>query len=152
MFFRLQEPPRALQEAKKSPPAGITPLSCNPKPFYTDFDVQKGSPEPDKSTIFVRHPQSFVILPLTAQVASGTRCWPGLRFGSLLALKMAESALGNPLGAAKSRSGAFFSAPRAPQETSKVPHKLLEAPPSPTKPFERLQEASRRTAGPIWQP
>ena len=43
----------------------------------------------------------------------------GLPFKSLLAPKMAETCLGNPLGPAKSRSRALFFGPRAVQERSK---------------------------------
>ena len=58
----------------------------------------------------------------------------GLRFGSLLAVKMAETSLGIPLGAAKSRSRDLFSGPCAVQERSKWPPRAL-------------QEASRRPRG-----
>ena len=75
----------------------------------------------------------------------------GLRFGSLLALKMAETSLGSPLGAAKSRSRVPFfrpwSPPRALQDGSRsAPRCLQEA--------ERLQEASGEPfctrLDPIW--
>ena len=71
----------------------------------------------------------------------------GLPFGSLLAPKMAETSLGIPLGAAKSRSRALCFDPRALQDRTK-------------RHLRALQEASRRLrhskkppgshSGPIW--
>ena len=46
---------------------------------------------------------------------------PGLRFGSFLAPKIAETCLEIPLGAPKSRSGDFFFGPGGLQERSKRP-------------------------------
>ena len=42
-FFRLQRPPRALQEPFQRLPAAIMQLSDNPMPFYIDFDSQKAA-------------------------------------------------------------------------------------------------------------
>ena len=74
---------------------------------------------------------------------------PGLRFESLLALKMAETSVGIPFGAAKSRSRALFCAPNAKVDAHRVRSGAL-------------QEASRRSRrskrppgshfGSIWQP
>ena len=76
---------------------------------------------------------------------------PGLPLGSLLAPKMAETCVGIPLGAAKSRSRLLFSAPSATQEASKSapisPWKTHLGRPSLFKSSKRpprgLQEASR---------
>ena len=73
----------------------------------------------------------------------------GLLFGSLLALKMAETSLGNPLGAAKSRSRGLFFGPRAVQERSKrSPRPLQEASMRP----RRSKKGPRDLWGPILIP
>ena len=70
---------------------------------------------------------------------------PGLRFGSLLALKMAETSLGSPLGAAKSRSRGLFFGPRAVQERSKrSPRPLQEASMRPRR--------SKKAPRGLWRP
>ena len=70
---------------------------------------------------------------------------PGLRFGSLLALKMAETSFGNPLGSAKSRPRGLFIGPRAVQERSKGP---------PRPPQEASMRPRRSKKGPrgLWGP
>ena len=74
---------------------------------------------------------------------------PGLRFGSLLALKRAETSLGSPLGAAKSRSRGLFFGPRAVQERSKrSPRPLQEASMRP----RRSKKGPRRFWGSIFTP
>ena len=50
----------------------------------------------------------------------------GLPLGSLLDPKMAETSLGNPLGAAKKRSRGLFFGPRAVQERSKRSQRPLQ--------------------------
>ena len=71
----------------------------------------------------------------------------GLPFGSLLAPKMAETCLGIPLGAAKSRSGLLLGAPRAPQEASKsVPRGFQETSRLP----RGFQELSKRLQDRFW--
>ena len=80
----------------------------------------------------------------------------GLPFGSFLAPKMAETCLGIPLGAAKSRSRLLFSAPRAPQEASKslplANGSLHLADQACLRASRDLQHASKRPPEPIWQP
>ena len=74
---------------------------------------------------------------------------PGLHVGSLLSLKMAETSLGNPLGAAKSRSRGLFFGPRAVQERSKrSPRPLQEASMRP----RRSKKGPRGLWGPIFTP
>ena len=69
----------------------------------------------------------------------------GLTFGSLLAPKMAETSLGIPLGAAKSRSRLVFFCLRAVQERSKMsPRPLQEASMRPIR--------SKKTPRGLWGP
>ena len=69
----------------------------------------------------------------------------GLTFGSLLAPKMAETSLGIPLGAAKSRSRLVFFGLRAVQERSKMsPRPLQEASMRPIR--------SKKTPRGLWGP
>ena len=61
----------------------------------------------------------------------------GLLLGNLLALKMAETSIGIPLGAAKSRSRALFSTLALQERSYRPPGAVQEA--------KRRQEASRET-------
>ena len=74
---------------------------------------------------------------------------PGLRFGSFLAVKTAETSLGIPLGAAKSCSRRLFFGLRAVQEHSKrSPRPLQEASMRP----RRSKKGPRGLWGPIFTP
>ena len=76
----------------------------------------------------------------------------GLPFGSLLAPKMAETSLGIPLGAAKSRSRLVFFGPRAVQERSKrSPRPLQEASMSPRRSRKAPRSLWRQILTP-WNP
>ena len=74
---------------------------------------------------------------------------PGLRFGSFLAPKIAETCLEIPLGAPKSRSKDLFFGPGGLQERSKRPPRGLQA--AKTAP-RALQEAGGSILEPIWEP
>ena len=72
---------------------------------------------------------------------------PGLRFGSLLDLKIGESSLGIPLGAPGSRTGDLFFGPGALEERSKrLPRGLQETSRLPRE----LQELSKRLRDRFW--
>ena len=97
IFFRLQEPPRALQEASKRLSEGFRVEYANRTPFWTHFWLQKESPT-QKYEFY-----DFVIFTLDH---FRTSIWdpPGLLSGDHLAPKIAETGLQGPLVPSKSRS------------------------------------------------
>ena len=106
------------------------------------FLLPKGGPGTIKIKEFCETSSKFCAFALFSWSRLRGPIWdpPGLRFGSLLALKMGETSLGNHLGAAKSRSRGLFSAPRAVQEGSKRA-------PRPLQELKRLQDGSKTPPG-----
>ena len=108
-------PPRALQERSKRLLAGITHLSCNQELFLDDFGLHKEASGPQKSRNFVRRPQSFVVLPFSARVASGIRFWTLLAslLGSFWLPRWLKPLLENLSERPRAVSNNVFSVPRA---------------------------------------
>ena len=82
----------------------------------------------------MRRPQSFVVLPFSAQVASGTRFWtlPGSVLGASWLPRWLKPLLDILLGRPRAVPNLFVeapeaskSAPRAPQEASKIAPRVL---------------------------
>jgi hypothetical protein len=109
--------PRGSQEAFR----GLPRRRCDREPILDPFLTPKSEPGTSKIKEIlctVVKNQGFAIFSSTR---FRTSIWDpfGLRFGTLLALKMAETCLWIPLGAPKSRSGDLFFGPGDPQERSK---------------------------------
>ena len=99
---------------------------------------------------FVRRPQRFVILPLLARVASGTR------FGTVPGSVWEPS---GPQDASKTASRAHKTRPRAPKrpprQLQERPRGLPDHPKKPPRPFQeafRRPRSSKRPPGSHWGP
>jgi len=142
-FFRLQEPPRALQEALKRLFEGFRVEDAIGNQFWTRFGPLFGGPGLSKLRFSCERYCKFCDFAFFNQDS----IWdpildpPGLRFGSLLALKVVETSLGVPLGAPKSRSGDLFFGPGGLQERSKRPTE------GQNKGTERATRAKRHPRG-----
>ena len=121
--FRLPEPPRALQEALQRLFEGFRVEDAIGNQFWNRFGLVFGGPGLSKLRFSCERYCNFCDLAFFTQGS----IWdpildpPGLRFGSLLAPKVAETSLGIPLGAPKSRSKDLFFGPGGVQERSKRP-------------------------------
>ena len=120
-FFRLQEPPRALQEALKRLFEGFRVEDAIGNQFWTRFGPVFGCPGLSKLRFSYETYCDFCDFAFFNQDSIWDTILdpPGLRLGSLLASKVAETCLGIPLGAPKSSSGDFFFGPGGLQERSR---------------------------------
>ena len=110
-------------------------------PCFIDFDLQKITPGPQKSWNSFEKTIVFEELAFSARVACWSRFWTLLApFWSLLAAKMAETCLGISLGAVQEY---FFRPRERPKSRPRAPHKRLEVPPWPTKPFKSSKRPPR---------
>ena len=142
-FFRLQELPRALQEALKRLFEGFRVEDAIGNQFWTRFGPLFGGPGLSKLRFSCEKYCKFCDFAFFNQDS----VWdpfldpPGLSFGSFLDPKTVETCLGIPLGAPKSRSGDLFFGPGGLQERSNsVPRGLQEHSRLP----RQLQELSKR--------
>ena len=123
-----QEGPRVLREAIKRPSRRLQRRCCDSDPISTAFGTRKGSPGTSKNKEFCKTSyrfRDFGLLP-SSRLRDPILDPLGLRFGSLLAVKTAETSLGIPLGALQSRSKALFSGSGGLQEPSKTPPRGLQ--------------------------
>ena len=148
MFFRPQEPPRALQEASKRPSEGFRVEDAIRTPFWTHFGPQKKSSGPQKSKKNLGKTMLFKEIAIFSSDRFWTSIWdpPGLRLGAHLAPRHAETDLPGALGPSKSRFQLCFFSSKSVQERSKrllrdlqaakrAPRALQEAPGSILEPF-----------------
>ena len=122
-FFRLQEPPRELQEAIKMLLEGFRVEDAIGNQFWNRFGLVFGGPGLSKLRFSCERYCDFCDFAIFNQdpILDPILDPPGDRFGSLLAPKIAETSLGIPLGAPKSRSKDLFFGPGGVQERSKRP-------------------------------
>ena len=136
-FCQLQEAPRVLQEALKRLSTGLCAHEVLQDCIFHRSGPPKGAPGTSKIIKILRtvcKNQGFAILSSHRLLNS---IWEpfGLPLAGLLPLKIAETCLETPLGAAKSRSRAHFFDPGALQDRSK-------------RHLRALQEASTRLRHP----
>ena len=137
-FFRLRRPPRALQEPFKRLSATITHLSGNPMPFYIDVDTQKSTPGPLKSVnYYFKKAMIFEENTFSARVAFWTRFWTLLASlsGAFWPPRWLKPLLEFLLERPRAVQDFFFRLQERPKRLARAPHKPLEVPPWPTKPF-----------------
>ena len=146
-FFRLQEPPRELQEAIKRLLEGFRVEDAIGNRVWTRFGPVFGGPGPSK----LRCSCDTYCIFCDFAFFNPDPIWgpildpPGLPFGRLSAPKIVETSLEISLGAPKGRSKDLFFGPGGLQERSKRPPRGLQAARTARR---ALQEAS----GSIWEP
>ena len=134
-FFRPRRPPRALQEAKKKPLAGITHRTSNLKPFCLDFDLQRVTPGPQKTRKSAVLSSKIKVSTFLARVASWGRFWTllGSFLGAFWPPRRLKPVLEFFLERPRAEREHFFSAPEASkslpsgfQEASRLPRQFQE--------------------------
>ena len=152
LFVRPRRPPRALQEPFKRLSAAITQLSSNPKPFLINFDLQRAAPGPQKplksieKQWFLKKSRFELESPLGLDVGPPLASLLGAFWPPRWLKPVLEFLLDRPRAVQEH----FFPAPEPSRNAPRAIRKPLETPPEPAKPFQRLQEASKRPPGPIW--
>ena len=146
-FFRLQEPPRALQEASKRLSEGFRVEDAIRIPFWTHFWLQKESLGANKSLKSLQPSLKIKVLLFSALIVFGPR------FGTLLGSFWegiwppgnAETSLLGGLGPSKSRFQLLFWAPKA---SKSAPRGIQERPIRPWKPSSGLSSLFKSSKRP----
>ena len=148
-FFRLRRLPGALQEPFKRLSLHLQRRCRDSEPVLVPFWYPLGLKQSRNSS---RRPQMFVVSPFGDRVANRLRgpVWdlPGLPFGTLLALKMADNCLEFVLERPRAVQVHLFSAPEA---SKGVPRGLQEHSKRPVRAQETprcVREPSREQFGP----
>ena len=136
LFVRLRTPPRAIQEPFKRLSAAITQLRSNPMPVYIEFDPQN-RPRGLKNQWLLFKTIHFEDIAFSFQVVSWTRFWTLLASvsGAFWPPRWLKPVLEFLLERPRAVQDFFFRPQRRPKRRPRAPHKPLEGPPWPTKPF-----------------